>query len=143
MSDLILWKNQELQKIKQDMDELLASFMRDFSHPFCHDMLAKTPRMTTFETESSFIVKMDIPNLSPQSLEVILVNHDLIIQGEQDLPPSGTHGPATQKFSSRVNLSGHILQQGIRATYREGTLMITLPRKTKPERRKIQVSITS
>jgi HSP20 family molecular chaperone IbpA len=143
MSDLILWKNQELQKIKHDMDELLTSFLQDFSHPFCHDMLTKTPRITTFETESSIIVKMDIPNLFTQSLEVILVNHDLIIQGEQDLPPSGAHGSATQKFSSRVSLPGNILQEGIKATYREGTLMITLPRKTTPERQKIRVSIPS
>jgi HSP20 family protein len=143
MSDLILWKNQELRKIKHDMDELLTSFMQDFSHPFYRDLLARSPRITTFETESSFIVKMDIPNLCIQSLEVILINHDLIIQGEQDLPPSCAHGPATQKFSSRVNLSENILQDGIKATYREGILMIILPRKIPSERRKIQVTIPS
>jgi hypothetical protein len=118
MSDLILWKNQELGKIKHDMDELLTSFMQDFSHPFYRDLLARSPRITTFETESSFIVK-------------------------KDLPPSCAHGPATQKFSSRVNLSENILQDGIKATYREGILMITLPRKITPERRKIQVTIPS
>ncbi len=139
MSDLILWKNQELRKIKQDMEELLTCFMRDFSHPFYHDILASGPRIATFENESSFVVKLDIPDLRTQSLEVTLINHDLIIQGEQ----FRSHQASSQKFSTRVTLPGPVQEEDVTATYREGTLVITLPWKTSPRARKIQVTIPS
>ncbi|GAU09702.1 Hsp20/alpha crystallin family protein [Desulfoplanes formicivorans] len=143
MSDLILWKNQELQKIKQDMDELLSCFMRDFSHPFPHDMRTGDPKLITFENKTSFFVKMDIPALCTRSLEVTIINHDLIIQGNQEISPAGPHGPTTQSFSFRVSLPGHIQEQGIKAIYREGTLIITLPKKSMPKPRRIQVIIPS
>ena len=143
MSDLILWKNQELQKIKQDMDELLSCFMRDFSHWFPGDMRPGDPKLMTFENKTSFFVKMDIPRLCTQSLEVTIINHDLIIQGNQEISPLGPHGPTTRNFSFRVSLPDHIQEQGIRAVYREGTLIITLSKRSTPKPRRIQVIIPS
>lgn len=143
MSDLILWKNQELQKIKQDMDELLSCFMRDFSHPFPYDMGPGDPKIITFENKDSFFVKVDIPHLCTQSLEVTIINHHLIIQGNQEIPSLDPHGPTTREFSFRVNLPDHIQEQGIRAMYREGSLIITLPKRSTPQPRRIQVVISS
>ncbi|WP_462323829.1 Hsp20/alpha crystallin family protein [Desulfoplanes sp.] len=145
MSDLILWKNQEIRKIKEDMDELMTCFMDDFSSPFYLGMLKDQPRITTFESETSFIVKMEFPYVVPQSLEVNLVNHDLSIKGtQQDLRPNGRSPFVSQRtFATKVPLPGPVEEETISATYRDGILMVTLKKKVPPGPRKIDVTFAS
>ncbi|MDD4650363.1 MAG: Hsp20/alpha crystallin family protein [Desulfoplanes sp.] len=145
MSDLILWKDQELQKIKQDMDELLSCFIQDFSHPLYQDLCITPFHITTIDTKDTIVLEISIPDLAPQSLDVSLVNNTLHIRGEQ----TNEHTYLQQNlirqrtFSSQVILPCPVKEEEITAVYRDEILAITLPKKDLNRPKKIMVNIAS
>ena len=143
MSDLILWKNQEIHKIKKDMDELLTCFLQDFSHPLYHDILRDQPRITTFEREDRIIVKAELPHLLPDSLDVSLINNEILIRGEQKNGHSNGYRRVIQErtFSTRIPLPCSVRDEDITAVYRDEVLVITLSKNNPRPSKKINVDM--
>jgi len=145
MADLILWKDQELQKIKQDMDELLSCFIQDFSHPMYHDLCITPFNITTIDTKDTILLKISIPDLAPQSLDVSLINNELHIRGEQTNGRSSAHRSMVRHgaFFNRIILPCPVKEEEITAVYRDAILAITLPKKDLNLPKKIMVNIAS
>lgn len=145
MSDLILWKDQELQKIKQDMDELLSCFIQDFSHPLYNAPCTTPFHITTIDTKETIVLRISIPDLVPQSLDVSLVKNTLYISGKQ----TNKHSYLPQNlirqrtFSSQIVLPCPVKEEEITAVYRDKILAITLPKKDLNLPKKIMVDIAS
>jgi len=90
------------------------------------------PPTDLFETESAFIVRVEVAGMSQADFTVTLEEHTLRVGG---LRPDPDQRSAYHRMEIRsdVALPGDVDSQGIEAAYNDGFLTVTLPR-VKPRR---------
>ena len=147
MPELILWKNQEINRMKKDMDRLLARLWDDFSVPLFPRMTRETPFLDLSETEETLVIKAEIPGASPEDLEISINEDRLTIKGEvkQDQVDESEDYLRREKrygfFSRTLHLPCKVLINDVKATYKDGVLSIVMP-KCKPEpAREIKINV--
>lgn len=106
-----------------------------------------SPPTDVFETEEGVVVKMELPGVEPEDVNIVLVDDRLVVKGKRRDPDAGrkTHyhqmeiayGP----FVKVVFLSVGCDHDRIRATISDGYLNLLIPRATRQESRKIAVEI--
>lgn len=130
MSDLSHWRRTELDKLKQDMDELFDTMVRDFCSPVDLRLLRCEPDVRVVIEQDAVIVTAHAPGLDPSSLKVTVSGRRLSIAGERVEKHQGEGGTAfsRQAFSSVVHLSRPVRTDGVTARYSGGALRIVLPR---------------
>jgi len=97
------------------------------------------------ETETEVVVRLEVPGLETEDLDVHVVNNHLVVRGEKRLQKSQVEGRwhviecAYGAFERAVPLPAEVEEQGARARYRRGVLMIHLPKKRIARCRRIEV----
>ncbi|MBN2255175.1 MAG: Hsp20/alpha crystallin family protein [Deltaproteobacteria bacterium] len=146
MPQLIMWKNRELDKMKRDIERLMSRLRNDFGLPF-QRMERRHPHIELSETEDHLIIRAEIPWVDPENLDVSVIDGVLTIKGEAKEEAVGNGGEQVtervyRRFSRAIQLPCKIDVTDIEATYRDGTLLIVMP-KCKPEAvREIKIKIT-
>ena len=132
MSDLHMWHRAELGKLKQDMEELFDSFVRDFCSPLDLRLLRCEPDVRVVSEKDAFVVTALVPNLDPRSIRVSIVGNRLTIAGEKVEEHGGEQirSISRQGFSSAIRLSSPVLTERVSASYSGGLLRIVLPKCT-------------
>lgn len=130
MSGLTLWTNKEISKLKRNIDFLYDRMCRDFGISQLMDSLREGSLVNIAETEDSFLVRADLPDLDPDDLNVSVTDDLLIIKGEKREKVSYKTDEIKRgrSFSSRVRLPSRVKIENIRASYKEGVLEIVLPK---------------
>ncbi len=148
MPGLIVWKNQEIDRLRRDMDRLLARFWDDFGVPFFPRATRETFALELSETEDTLVLRAEIPGINPDDLEVSVTDDILTIKGDlrQDLVTEEEDYERRERrygfFSRTIQLPCKVLMDDAKATYKDGVLSIVLP-KCKPEsRRGIKIKVT-
>ncbi len=104
------------------------------------------PLVNLYEDKDNFHVEALAPGVDPSTLELTVDNGVLTIRGEkkepQDVPEEAYHRSerAAGKFARRVELQGTVDVNAVKADYRNGLLMITLPKAPEAKPRQIPVS---
>jgi HSP20 family protein len=134
VSGLTLWTNQEIKKLKQDIDFLYDSMCRDFGISKFMDLFREEPLVNIAEKKDSFVVRADLPDLEPEDLDVSVTDDLLIIRGEkrEKISYEKDEIKRSRSFSSRVRLPSRVKIENIRASYKEGILEIVLPKYRAP-----------
>ncbi|MBL8102258.1 MAG: Hsp20/alpha crystallin family protein [Anaerolineales bacterium] len=100
-----------------------------------------SPPTDAYETEKSFIVRMEIAGMREEDFEVTLENDTLLIVGSRsDLPERRAYHQMEirfGKFATAVSLAGPVQTENAQAEYKDGFLTITLP-KAKPNQIKVE-----
>ena len=96
--------------------------------------LSYSPLMNVSETESDFLVIMDLPGVEKKDVEVNLNNGILTVSGERKISEKSdennriwletTYG----KFSRSFELTSEILEDKIKAKFKDGVLNIIIPK---------------
>jgi HSP20 family protein len=148
MAELILWKNQEIDRLKKDMDRLLKRFRDDFRSPFWLKGFREEPYLELSETEDELILKAEIPDVQPKDLDISISDDLLTIKAEvnQDTftEDEGFSERAQSRsfFSRTVRLPCKVHVDEARASYQDGILNMVMP-KCKPETaRGIKIKVT-
>jgi HSP20 family protein len=102
-----------------------------------------SPPVDILERGNEVVLKVDLPEISQEEIDIRVEENTLIIQGERkfikDTPdenyiqierPYGT-------FRRTFNMPRMIEQGGIKASYKEGVLRIVLPRKQETQPKQI------
>jgi HSP20 family protein len=106
------------------------------------------PRADMFEKSGTLFVKMDLPGLRKEDIQVSLDNGDLVIQGESKFESEVKEDDyyrierSAGKFYRRLALPFEATTSKMEATFKEGVLEIKIPRPAeakKPEPQKITV----
>jgi HSP20 family protein len=138
MAELIIWKNQEIDRLKKDMDRLLARFRDDFCSPLLLKGFREEPYLEMSETQDDLLLKAEIPDVRPKDLDITISDDLLTIKAdvkEQTLTEGEGFRGSTQSrsfFSRTVQLPCKVHVDEARATYKDGMLSIVMP-KCKPE----------
>lgn len=130
MSDLHLWHRTELGKLRQDMEELFDSLVRDFCSPLDLRLLRCEPDVRVVSEGDAIVVTALVPNLDPRSIKVSVSGNRLAISGErvEEDRGEGSLYISRQGFASSVRLSSAVDADHVTASYAGGMLRIVLPR---------------
>jgi HSP20 family protein len=148
MAELIVWKNQEIDRLKKDMDRLLARLRDDFCSPLLVKGFRDEPYLELSETESDLLLKAEIPEVRPKDLDITISDDLLTIRADvkQETFAEGEgFREKTQSysfFSRTIQLPCKVHVDEIQATYQDGFLSMIMP-KCKPEAvREIKIKVT-
>jgi len=103
------------------------------------------PALDVHEDEDQYRVKVDLPGLTREQVELSFEGDVLTISGERKEEQEKTNGQLhrSERFAGRFTRSlrfpGDVKPEGIQAAFQNGVLEITLPKADQARRRKIEV----
>ena len=147
MPGLIIWKNQEINKLRRDMDRLFARLWDDFGMFHFQRPSRDIPFIDLSETKDELILKAEIPGLNPEDLDISITDDILTIKGEmkkefaKERENYHRMERRYESFSRSIQLPCRIMIEDVEATYKEGIVTIIMP-KCKPEiTQKVKIKI--
>ena len=100
-----------------------------------------SPPTDEYETEDSYVVRVEIGGMQEDDFEVTLENNTLLISGSRpDLPERRAYHQMEirfGKFATAVDIPGVIDAENSTAQYKDGFLIVKLP-KIKPSQIKVE-----
>jgi HSP20 family protein len=148
MSELMLWKNEEMDKLRRDLDRLFDRCWSDFGIGRFLGEVSEGFSLQIKETEDSLMLKAELEGVDPENLDVSITNDILLtIRGQKKTvtaEETGYYHSVKRRFTSfkrTLRLPCRVRVGEIRATYEKGILKIIMP-KWKPQKaRGIKVEI--
>lgn len=147
MPGLVLWKNQEIRRLRRDIDRLFARLWDDFDAGYLATFEREMPHLDLSETDESLLVKAELPGVDPEDLDISISEDVLTIRGE--MRQTTTNEEAAYHrierrygyFSRSIKLPCKVSIDDIQATFDKGVLRIDMP-KCKPDRpREIKIRV--
>ena len=153
MKDIIL-RNQKWPSmpLHREMDRLLNNFFEDssLSTPFFskNRFSSFAPKLNVSEDKNSVEVSAELPGMSEEDIEVTLDKNLLTIKGEkksdhQEEKRSYYHMERSYgSFQRSIRVSDDVEAEKIKASFKNGVLVITLPKVEREQARVIEVKAT-
>ena len=145
---LVKWTpKRNMLNIFDDVEQMMH---QAFSHSLENgdSRLSYSPLMNVSETESDYLVMMDLPGVEKKDVDVNLSNGIVIVSGERKTSEKGDennhiwHETTYGTFSRSFELASDIIEDKIKANFKDGVLNITIPKaeEIKPAVKTIAVS---
>jgi len=127
----------------RQMQETLSRFLSEpSSRPW-------TPAVDILETENDLVLKMDVPEVELNEVDIRLENHTLTVKGERKFE-NRSDSKAYHRiersygtFARTFTLPDTVDTEKVRADYKNGVLSIVLPKKELAKPRTIRVEISN
>jgi HSP20 family protein len=102
-----------------------------------------TPAADIYETESGYLIAMDLPGIDRQALEIDIDENRLLVKGTRAIDEPKQHRAERPrgKFLRTFSVPASVEQGRIAAEYRDGVLQIRLPKRTEQKSKKIDIKI--
>ena len=104
--------------------------------------------MNLYEEKDKIRVEALTPGIDPETLNVDIMHNRLTLSGEKiritsDVKPEAFHRSerASGRFVRTVELPVEVDEQGIRAEYKNGVLLVALPKAEKAKPKQINVEV--
>ena len=103
-----------------------------------------TPASDIYETESGYLIAMDLPGIDRNALEIDVDENRLIVKGTRLIDESKQHRTERPrgKFLRTFSVPASVDQGRIGAEYKDGVLQIRLPKRTEQKAKKIDIKIS-
>jgi HSP20 family protein len=138
MSELVLWKDQEIRRLRKDMDRLFSRLRNGFGAPAWSGVALEGLYIDLLEREDTLTVRVEIPGINPEDVKISVANDRVTISGEKSeerRDGSRYHYRMERRFgyfSRTIRLPCKVEIDETEATYKKGVLNIVMP-KSKPE----------
>lgn len=144
--------------IHRDIDRLFDSFWRGFSplamgssgfFPSLGETGILKPKVDLSATEQEYLLTVEIPGVSEKDVAVDVSGNTMTIKGEkkQEKEEKDKNYYRIERsygsFQRVLSLPEDVNQEGIKATFKNGVLSITMPRKALPKGEVKQIQITA
>jgi len=148
---LIHWEPvRELNTIQSEMNRLFNSLL-DTPAPDNGGTAARRwiPPMDLVETEEDFVLRVDLPGLSEQDVNVELENNVLTVSGERKAEheerKEGYYRVerASGVFQRSLTLPDGVNPDGVKASFERGVLEVRVPKPEERKPRKVAISVGS
>ena len=100
-----------------------------------------SPPTDEYETETAYVVRVEIAGMREEDFEVLLENDTLLISGSRsDFPDRRAYQQMEirfGKFATSVNIPGPVDVEQAHAEYKDGFLTVVLPKAT-PNQMKVE-----
>jgi HSP20 family protein len=143
----------EIEALRRDIDNAFHSVGQTNGHRFRSAFLPgraarQYPLVSLSEDRDHIYVEALAPGVDPASIDVAVMRNVLTISGEkrrlpEELKPEAIHRSerATGKFARSIELPIEIDSDQVKAAYKHGLLMVTLPKASAAKPKQINVSI--
>jgi HSP20 family protein len=103
-----------------------------------------TPASDIYETESGYLIAMDLPGIDREALEIDINDNRLVVKGTRAIAESRQHRTERPrgKFLRTYSVPGSVDQAKIAAEYKDGVLQISLPKRTEQKPKRIDIKIS-
>lgn len=135
MSELIVWKNKEMDKMRRDVERLFDRMGLDFASYLVQDARSEGPTFDISETDDSLIVKVELSGVHARDLQLSVTGTTLILRGETH--QENTTGDARYRriehhfgsFSRTIRLPCTVKVEETQATFEKGILRVVMPKR--------------
>ena len=145
---LVKWTpKRNMLNIFDDVEQMMH---QAFDHSFENgsSRLSYSPLMNVSETESDYLVMMDLPGVEKKDVEVNLSDGILTVSGERKTSERSDgnnriwYETSNGAFSRSFELTSDIVEEKIKAKFKDGVLNLTIPKakEVTPAMKKIAVS---
>ena len=100
-----------------------------------------------FRTENSLVIRMDLPGVDPDAVEVTVQENVLLVNGRRDFPRDAEtvqflrRGTYYGDFTQRLSLGRGLDTDNIDARFDEGVLELTIPYSPEVQPKRISISV--
>jgi HSP20 family protein len=133
--------------VNDELDNLLEGFFRPLRRRTEGGATGVVPAMDVTERENEYLIRMDMPGVSREDIDITLAEGVLTICGEvrrQHEEKSGDRVIREErcygKLSRSVRLGSHIDEKKVTANYKDGVLELVLPKAEEVKPKKISVA---
>jgi HSP20 family protein len=130
--------------VAEEMNQMLDSFFGG-SNPNASTALRWSPPVDVRETETGFTVRVEVPGVAKDQIQVNLENNTLTVRGEKKQVVDETKGQwhhverAWGSFERSIALPVRVDGDKIAARYQDGVLEITVPKSDEAKPREIKI----
>ena len=103
-----------------------------------------TPAADIYETESGFLLALDLPGIDREALEIDAEDNRLIVKGMRTIEESRQHRSERPRgrFLRTFSVPASVDQGKIGAEYKDGVLQIRLPKRSEQKPKRIDIKIS-
>lgn len=141
LNELVRWNpfEDELSSWHRDIDDLFGRF---FGRPELR-LTGGLPAMETYRKDGNFVVRLDLPGVDPEGLDVHVEGDLLTIKAERKAEEKGPEYRETYygKIERTVTLPRGVNPEKITARYEHGVLELVMPLPVELAGKKIPIQI--
>ena len=134
MAGLVIWKTQQVEKLRKDMDRMFARLSGAFGLDDPPGSAGYSPTIHLTETQHDLVARVEMRNISPDQISIDLTEDTLTLKIETE--KNSVHDQngvvrtekRSQSFSRKLRLPCPIVMETVKATYRDGNLDIHMPK---------------
>ncbi|MBI1904316.1 MAG: Hsp20/alpha crystallin family protein [Planctomycetia bacterium] len=138
----IPWFRRPLQSLRQEMEDFFPRFWGDNDFALTMEGL---PRADVSETETAVEVRLDLPGVKPEEIDIQVSGNVLTVSGErkEEKEEKGKTFHRVERtwgsYSRSVMLPCGVNDAEAAAQYKDGVLTITLPKTEEAKTHKIKI----
>jgi len=103
-----------------------------------------TPPADIYETETSYLIAIDLPGVDRQALEIDIDDNRLTVKGTRVVDESmrqTTERPGG-RFLRTFTVPGSVDQSQIGAEYKDGVLQVRLPKRKEQKSQRVEIKVS-
>lgn len=139
MPSLILWKERQLKKMRQEFDTLFEKLCQDFLPPTLP--LTRHPHFEIMENNDHLVVQVKLTGLEQDKLQVTVCENSVLIKGyrhhEVEQETDGLQG--CDFFSTEIKLPCRINPDRVEAAYKNELLKISMVKKKTVSMKQVEI----
>jgi len=134
----------ELTGMQQEMNRVFDEFFGERQDDMAQ--CTWTPMVDVSETETELKIRAELPGLTLEQVEIHLQDNVLTLQGEKKQEQKEEHENFHRiercygTFSRSFTLPANVKTDAIQATFKNGILLITLPKVEEAKSKKIEIT---
>jgi HSP20 family protein len=131
---------------QEQIQRLMGDLFKDVTPVGYQQDRSFNPPMDIYETEDHLVVVMEVAGMSGENFRVIFEKDLLSISGVRNESPSASKTRLHQmeidygKFQRTLRIPFPLKTEEFKATYRQGFLIVTVPKAKEPTSRKVEVN---
>jgi len=135
----------EVDTLRKEMDSLFENFLSGLGRDT--DGLTFIPSAEIDETDTEFHLKLEVPGMSADDLEIEVTDDAVAITGERKSETKSEEGDRLRsefyygKFERYVPLPSQIQRDNVVAEYKDGILSLTLPKSEDRREKSVKVKV--
>jgi len=137
----------EVDTFRKEMDSLFERFISGFGRDT--NGLAFVPSAEMDETDTEFHLKLEVPGMSADDLEIEVTDAAVAITGERKSETKSEEGDTLRsefyygKFERYVPLPSQIQRDNVTAEYKDGILTLKLPKSEEQKEKAVKVKVAA
>jgi len=136
-----------LTDLRDEIDRLFESPLAELART-SQILSGWTPALDLYEDKENFVVKVELPGMKREDIEVSLHEGSLSLSGERKSEEKYADAEVyrTERFFGRfqrtVTLPTPVAAEKVKAAYKDGVLTITLPKTEEAKPKQIEVNVS-